>query len=201
MISFLRGQLAESFPNRAIVEVNGVGYEVWIPISTYDRLPHPGEPLKLLTHLQIREDEHTLYGFFTDEERDLFRLLMNQVSGIGPKMALAVLSGMAVDRFKQAVATNDIAGLSKIKGVGKKTAERIVLELRDKVGVATAWQAAAAANTTPVQAHANDAILALITLGYKQVDAQKAVKEYMATVPGTPGVDEVLRGALRLLSA
>lgn len=201
MISFLRGQLAESFPNRAIVEVNGVGYEVWIPISTYDRLPHPGEPLKLLTHLQIREDEHTLYGFFTDGERDLFRLLMNQVSGIGPKMALAVLSGMAVDRFKQAVATNDIAGLSKIKGVGKKTAERIVLELRDKVGVATAWQAATAASTTPMQAHANDAILALITLGYKQVDAQKAVKDFLAANGGSPGVDEILRGALRLLSS
>ena len=100
MITFLRGHLAESFPNRAVVDVGGVGYGVHIPISTYDALPGVGQPVRLLTHLQVREDAHDLYGFASEEERELFRLLINQVSGIGPKLALAVLSGMPVATFK-----------------------------------------------------------------------------------------------------
>ena len=144
MITFLKGLLDESFPNRAVIDVGGVGYAVHIPISTYDALPGPGQPVRLLTHLQVREDAHDLYGFASEEERDLFRLLINQVSGVGPKLALAVLSGMPVAVFKSCVARNDLAALGRIKGVGKKTAERIVVELRDKVGVAAAWQAATA---------------------------------------------------------
>jgi holliday junction DNA helicase RuvA len=201
MITFLRGQLVESFPNRAVIDVGGVGYEVAIPISTFDALPGPGQPVRLLTHMIVREDDQSLCGFATEEERDLFRLLINQVSGIGPKMGLAVLSGMPVSRFKACVAANDLAALSKIKGVGKKTAERIVLELRDKVGVATAWQTAAAANVPPAQAHANDAVLALLSLGYKQVEAQKAVAEFLKSHPGEPTVTQILTGALRALTS
>lgn len=201
MITFLRGQLAESFPNKAIVDVGGVGYEVAIPISTYDRLPAPGQAVRLLTHLQVREDAHELYGFGSEEERDLFRLLINQVSGIGPKLALAVLSGMPVAQFKGCVAAGDIAAISKIKGLGKKTAERVVVELRDKVGVASAWQAAAAANTPPLQAHANDAVLALVSLGYKQPEAHKAVEAFLKNADGEPATDVILRGALRLLNS
>ncbi|MGI8602815.1 MAG: Holliday junction branch migration protein RuvA [Verrucomicrobiales bacterium] len=201
MITFLKGELAEGLPNRATVNINGIGYEVHIPVSTYDKLPAVGQQVHLLTHLQVREDEHTLYGFVSDTERDLFRLLINQVSGIGPKMALSILSGMPVETFKACVANSDIAALSRIKGVGKKTAERIVVELRDKVGAASAWQAAASANLGAAQGGANDAVLALLTLGYKQVEAHKAVKEFLATVSGQPGPDEMLRGALRVLNS
>jgi Holliday junction DNA helicase RuvA len=200
MITHLRGQLAESFPNRAIVDVAGVGYEVHIPISTYDALPPPGQPVRLLTHHQVREDAQELYGFVSEAERDLFRLLINQVSGIGPRMALAVLSGMPVGRFKVCVATGDLVALAKIKGVGKKTAERIVVELRDKVGVAAAWQAPAA-NVPPLQSHATDAVLALVSLGYRQAEAHKAVQEFLASTPGELATDVILRGALRALTS
>ena len=141
MITFLQGALSESLPTQIVVDVGGVGYQVIIPLSSYDRLPTVGAPVKVLTHLQVREDAHILYGFMSLPERDLFRLLVNNVSGIGPKMALAVLSGMSVANFKNAVVGNDISALSKISGVGKKTAERMVLELRDKLGVAATWEA------------------------------------------------------------
>jgi Holliday junction DNA helicase RuvA len=134
--------------------------------------------VRILTHLHVREDAQILYGFMTAAERDLFRLLVNHVSGIGPKLALAVLSGMSVNHFKAAVVNADVAALSKISGLGKKTAERIVLELKDKVGVTAAWEAASAAHApTPEQAQANEAILALIALGYKQVEAHRIVHD------------------------
>jgi Holliday junction DNA helicase RuvA len=145
MITFLNGRLTSALPTQAIIDVGGVGYEVLIPLSSYDKLPAPGQPVHLLTHLHVREDAHVLYGFMTAAERDLFRLLVNHVSGIGPKLSLAVLSGMTVSNFKSAVVNADIASLSKISGLGKKTAERIVLELKDKLGVVAAWEAASAA--------------------------------------------------------
>src|SRR3954451_21523721 len=142
MITFLNGTLATALPTQATVNVGGVGYEVFIPLSSYDKLPAAGEPLRILTHLHVREDAHILYGFMTAAERDLFRLLVNNVSGIGPKLALAVLSGMSVDRFKAAVVNADIGSLSKISGLGKKTAERFVLEFKDKRAIDTPWEAA-----------------------------------------------------------
>src|SRR3989449_11477931 len=140
MITFLDGKLVSALPTQAIVDVGGVGYEVFIPLSSYDKLPAPGQPVRVLTHLHVREDAHVLYGFMSGAERDLFRLLVNNVSGIGPKLALAVLSGMSVTNFKSAVVNSDVAALAKISGLGKKTAERIVLELKDKLGVAAAWE-------------------------------------------------------------
>jgi Holliday junction DNA helicase RuvA len=201
MITFLRGRLASSLPDRACIDVGGVGYEVYVPVSTYDRLGETGREVTLLTHFHVREQEQTLYGFATDEERDLFRLLINRVTGVGPKMGLAILSGMSVRDFKRHVVHGDIAALSKISGVGKKTAERIILELKDKVGVGEAWKdtAPGAPAATPQQAVANDVILALINLGYKQVEAQKAVKKALDDgVP--PDQGSVLRSALRQLS-
>jgi holliday junction DNA helicase RuvA len=178
MITFLDGKLTSALPTQAIVEVNGVGYEVFIPLSSYDKLPAVGQPIRILTHLVVREDAHVLYGFMTPPERDLFRLLVNNVSGIGPKLALAVLSGMSVTNFKSAVVNSDVVALSKISGLGKKTAERIVLELKDKVGVAAAWEAASAMHApTPELERANEAVLALIALGYKQVEAHRVVRE------------------------
>src|SRR3954470_1682067 len=178
MITFLEGKLVSALPTQATVDVAGVGYEVAIPLSSYDKMPVAGQPIHILTHLHVREDAHILYGFMTAAERDLFRLLVNNVSGIGPKLGLAVLSGMSVNNFKAAVVNSDVAALSKISGLGKKTAERIVLELKDKVGVAAAWEAASAAHApTPEQGQANEAVLALIALGYKQIDAHKAVRD------------------------
>src|SRR6476620_3856739 len=178
MITFLNGTLTSALPTQAVIEVNGVGYEVFIPLSSYDKLPAVGQPIRILTHLHVREDAHILYGFMTPAERDLFRLLVNNVSGIGPKLGLAVLSGMSVNNFKTAVVNSDVAALSKISGLGKKTAERIVLELKDKVGVAAAWEASSAAHApTPEQGRENEAVLALIALGYKQADAHKAVHD------------------------
>src|SRR5881392_2844682 len=178
MITFLDGKLVSALPTQAIVDVGGVGYEVFIPLASYDKLPPVGQPVRILTHLHVREDAQVLYGFMTPAERDLFRLLVNNVSGIGPKLALDVLSGMSVNNFKAAVVASDIASLSKISGLGKKTAERIVLELKDKLGVAAAWEVASGMHApTPEQEQANEAVLALIALGYKQIDAHKAVRE------------------------
>src|ERR687893_68894 len=166
MITFLAGKLVAALPTQAVIDVSGVGYEVLIPLSSYDRLPAVGQAVHVLTHLHVREDAHILFGFMTVAERDLFRLLVNNVSGIGPKLALAVLSGMSVSNFKGAVVNGDVALLSKISGLGKKTAERIVLELKDKVGVAAAWEAASASHApSPEQEQANEAVLALIALG------------------------------------
>src|SRR3954470_7214305 len=145
MIAFLEGKLVNSLPTQAAIDVNGVGYEVFIPLSSYDKLPPPGQPVRILNHLHVREDAQILYGVMSLAERDLFRLLVNHVTGIGPKLALAVLSGMSVNHFTSAVVNSDVASLSKISGLGKKTAERIVLELKDKLGVAAAWEAASAA--------------------------------------------------------
>src|SRR6202043_1534172 len=170
--------LTRALPTQAIVDVSGVGYEIFIPLSSYDKLPAVGQPIHILTHLHVREDAHMLYGFMSAAEGDLFRLLVNNVSGIGPKLALAVLSGMSVNNFKAAVVNSDVASLAKISGLGKKTAERIVLELKDKLGVAAAWEAASAPHApAPEQERANEAVLALIALGYKQIDAHKTVHE------------------------
>jgi len=196
VIARLRGTILEAYPNQLIVDVHGVGYEVLVPLSTFDRL-HAAEGLAvdLRTHLHVRETAHTLYGFASEEERDVFLLLIDRVSGIGPAIAMAVLSGMPVTQFKSGVVQGDVAALSRIKGVGKKTAERIILELKDKVGVTETWQDAAAGQ---VSAPAADAELALIALGYKQVDARKAVRKALDLDP-TAATEALVRGALRLL--
>jgi Holliday junction DNA helicase RuvA len=199
MITFLEGTLMEAFPTHVVVAVQGIGYHVFIPLSSYDRLTAVGAPLKILTHLQVREDAHILFGFMSAAERDLFRLLVNHVSGIGPKTALDVLSGISVVNFKAAVVSGDAALLARTKGIGKKTAERIIVELKDKVGVAAAWEAASAAHApSPQETRINDAVLALISLGYKQVDAHKAVKSASEKTPGQ-GTEELVRAALKLL--
>ena len=201
MIAFLEGVLEEALPTQIIVNVHGVGYHVMIPLSSFERLSDPGSPVKILTHLVVREDSHTLYGFGTLAERDLFRLLLNHVSGVGPKLALAILSGMTVELFKAAVVSSDIAAISRIKGVGKKTAERVVLELKDKVGVAAEWEAASAAKAPSERDQAvHDAVLALISLGYKQIEAHKAIKQCLGEAPESLAADELVRMALKILA-
>lgn len=198
MITFLHGKLTEALPTQVTVEVNGVGYEVLIPLSSFDKLPQPGQDVKLLTQLVVREDAHTLYGFATAAERELFRLLVNSVSGIGPKTALNILSGMNAVTFRGAVANGDVKALSQISGVGKKTAERIVVELRDKIGAAGVWEAASAQRAlSPADQKINDAVLALLALGFKQVDAHHTVRQAQSALGVQATVEDLVRAALR----
>jgi Holliday junction DNA helicase RuvA len=198
MISFLHGKLVDALPTQVTIDVNGVGYEALIPLSSFDKLPAPGGEVKLLTHLAVREDAHVLYGFMTAAERELFRMLINTVSGIGPKTALNVLSGMNPVAFRGAVASGDVKALSQISGVGKKTAERIVVELRDKVGAAGAWEASSAAHgLTPADQKVNDAVLALMALGFKQPDAHDSVRAAQAMLGNSASVEALVRAALK----
>ena len=194
MITFLQGKLIEALPTQVVVEAGGIGYEVLIPLSSFDKLPLPGQPVKILTQLIIREDAHVLYGFMSAAERDLFRLLINSVSGIGPKTALNILSGMNAVAFRGAVAGSDVKSLSQISGVGKKTAERIVVELRDKIGAAGALEAASAKHSLSADDQkTNDATLALMALGFKQVDAHDAVRAAQAMLGAGATVEQLIR--------
>src|SRR6059036_3297534 len=198
MITFLRGTLVEALPTQVTIEVHGVGYEVLIPLSSFEALPAPGGQVRLLTHLAIREDAHVLYGFMTTAERDLFRLLIHTVSGIGPKIALNLLSGMSVAALRGAVANGDVKALAQISGVGKKTAERIVVELKDKVGAAGAWEASSAQRAlSPEEQKVNDAVLALIALGFKQIEAHDAVRAAMSALGLRATVEDLVRASLR----
>lgn len=197
MISFLRGVVAEALPQCLVLDVNGVGYEVIVPLSTFDSInPVIGQTVTLKTHLHIRENMQLLYGFASDAERDIFRLLIERVSGIGPATAISLLSGLNVNAFKSAVVNGDVHAIARAKGVGKKTAERIVLELKDKVGLAATWEAQQQGTTSPAAA---DAELALVALGFKQADARKAISTLLRDNPQA-GTDELIRGALRHMS-
>ncbi len=198
MIGFLRGKLVEALPTQAIVDVSGVGYDVLIPLSSYDKLPAPGTEVKLLTHLAVREDAHILYGFMTHAERDMFRLLIHTVSGIGPKIALNILSGMNVTSIRAAVANGDAKSLSQISGVGKKTAERIIVELKDKIGPAGAWEGSSARHAlSAADQKLNDAVLALVALGYKHADAHTMARASMASARPDVSLEEIVRHALK----
>jgi Holliday junction DNA helicase RuvA len=173
-----------------------VGYEVLIPISSYDRLPAPEKPCHILTHDYIREDQHTLFGFMTEQERDLFLRLL-AVSGVGPKIALSALSGMSVRDFKRAIVEGDVKRLSSISGIGKKMAERIAVELKHKI---TAGEALEATSDQPEElaqdARVQDAVMALTSLGYKQADAWKMVQRALKHLKDEHAVEDLIRLAL-----
>lgn len=203
MITFLHGKLIEALPTQVTVEVHGVGYEVLIPLSSFDRLPGVGAEVHLLTHLAVREDAHTLYGFMSAAERDLFRLLVHTVSGIGPKLALNVLSGMSVTGLTAAVSAGDVKALSGISGVGKKTAERIVVELRDKLGgfaispSGAGMGGAGAAKLPASETKLNDATAALAALGFKPLDAHTAVRAALSLLGESASVEQLVRACLK----
>ena len=202
MIARLAGTLAESSYTSCVVDCGGVGYEVQIPVSTFDKLPQPGEQVVLKIHTAVREDAITLFGFATEEERKLFRLLI-EVSGIGGKLALNVLSSTAVTTFCAAVAASDVKALSRINGIGKRTAERIIVELRDKLNAGLGGDAAiAAAVASPQNASAiNDVALALEQLGFKRDAIDKVLKTLAAEMPeGEIDGEKLLRNAIRKLS-
>src|SRR5580693_486428 len=198
MINFLQGNLVEMLPTQVTVDVHGVGYEALIPLSSYDKLPPLGGEVKLLTHLAIRDDAHVLYGFMTPAEREMFRLLINTVSGIGPKIALNVLSGMSVTILRGAVSNGDVKALSQISGVGRKTAERIVVELKDKIGAAGAWEALSAARgLSDADQKINDAVLALMALGFKQIEAHDSIRAAQAALGPAAAVEDLVRASLK----
>ena len=196
MIVFLEGILDRKEPHRAVMNVNGVGYEASIALSTFDRLPAEGSRFRLVTLHVVREDAHLLYGFADEEERNAF-LLVTAVNGIGPKLGLALLSGMPVRELKAAIVNGDIKRLSSVSGIGKKSAERIVLELRDKIGKGDAMEAIAGeAPSGPVNAKLRDALAALVSLGHKQADAQQLIRAAMPKITEDMDVGEILRRIL-----
>lgn len=200
MITFVEGILETVLPTMIVINAGGIGYQILIPLSSFDRMSAVGSRMRILTHHHIREDAQTLYGFLSEAERDLFRLLLMHVSGVGPKLALAVLSGMSLDEFKSAVICSNIAAISKISGVGKKTAERMVLELKDKLGVAAGWEAASRHQLIgSPEKNLYDAILALISLGYKQAEADRAARKVVSVLGTTASTEEIIRDALKQL--
>ena len=192
MIGRLAGILLEKNPPQITVDVQGIGYEVDVPMSTFYNLPATGEKVALVTHLQVREDAHCLYGFLTEGERATFRQLL-KISGIGARTALAVLSGLSVNELAQAVALQEAGRLVKIPGIGKKTAERLLLELKDKLPKATLTAAAATAAAPDA---GSDILNALLALGYNEREALGAMK----ALPAGVAVSEGIRQALKSLS-
>ena len=191
MIGRLAGILLEKNPPHILLDCHGVGYEVDVPMSTFYNLPSAGEPVTLLTQLIVREDAHLLYGFLTQQERAAFRELL-KITGVGARMALAVLSGMSVQELAQAVTLQDAARLTRVPGIGKKTAERLLLELKGKLGADIGALAGAAAAAD----HAGDILNALLAHGYSEKEALAVVKN----VPAGTGVSEGIKLALKALS-
>jgi Holliday junction DNA helicase RuvA len=191
MIGRLNGTLADKNPPQVLVDCHGVGYEVDVPMSTFYNLPGVGEPVSLLTHFVVREDAQVLFGFGTASEREAFRQLI-RISGVGPRTALSVLSGMSVGDIAQAVTAQDASRLVKVPGIGKKTAERLLLELKGKIGADLGAPAGGGA-TTDAQA---DILQALVALGYSDREAQAALK----ALPKDVGVSEGIRLALKSLA-
>ena len=196
MIVFLDGVLEEKEPTRVVVNVNGVGYEASIPLSSYDRLPETGKRVRLLTVPVVREDAHLLFGFMTGEERETF-LLLTSVNGIGPKLGLAVLGGLSVRDLKAAIAGGDVKRLSGISGIGKKTAERLILEMRDKLGKGELLESLTGGKTPGRRdSQLRDALRALISLGHKQADAQRMVMDMAADITPETTLEDILRKVL-----
>ena len=194
MIVFLQGTLVDKQPTRVQLDVRDVGYELFIPLSSYDRLPSVGGACRLLVHDHLREDAHQLFGFVTEGERSLFEQLIG-ISGIGPKLALSALSGLSVREIKAAVIEGDVKRLSGIPGVGRKTAERMIVDLRDKITAGEALEAVAGPAESPDDARLRDAVLALIALGYKRETAHKQVLAAMHDGAAV-SVEELVRKAL-----
>ncbi|MCH8475001.1 MAG: Holliday junction branch migration protein RuvA [Opitutales bacterium] len=206
MIATIRGTLTQATPVQAIIECGGLGYEVFIPITTAEKLPSPGKEAMLHTVAVYREDNQSLYGFSTRDEKDFFRLLVEKVSGVGPKVALSIMSKLSLPVLRSAIGSGDAALLAKCPGIGKKTAERLIVELRDKVGMdflpsgesptggsgGTAPESAGEGGVSPFQ----DAVMALISLGYKAPDADKAIRKAQSALGQEATVETLIKKAL-----
>jgi len=198
MIVSLRGKLIEAGVLRVVIEFAGVGYEVNVPVTTAERLPKLGAEVFLLVHHVFREDGQALYGFAVAEEREFFKLLVEKVSGVGPKMALNILSRLSLPILRDAILRGDVALLSQCPGIGKKTAERLVMELKDKVGLEGSAPSVATISPTAALAPtpASDALAALVALGFKPADADKGVRTAVAKLGPGATADQLVKAAL-----
>lgn len=193
MITFLEGCLEEKQPARLVINVGGVGYEVAVPLSSFDSLPAEGEQARILIYHHITDSSQALFGFATDDERRMFTLLLG-VSGVGPKIAVSALSGLSVRELKTALVEGDVKRISSISGIGKKTAERIIVELRDKFSAGETLEALSGIDEPSGDTRLRDAALALVSLGYKQEDARKMIKK--VGVDADASVEDMVRMAL-----
>ncbi len=201
MITSIQGLLTAATPLHAIIELNGLGYEVNIPVTTAEKLPATGSTVKLHTHVIYREDAQTLYGFATPAERDFFRLMIEHVSGVGPKSALTIMSKLSLPSLQSAISSGDIATLSKCPGIGKKTAERLVIELRAKVGITGSAETVLSASDTdsaavPADTRMRDAVMALGALGYKTADADEAIRRATLALGPKATTEQLIKKAL-----
>lgn len=197
MIAYLEGKLVEKSPTHLILEVNGVGYSISIPVSTYSSLGEAGQTVKVLTCQQVREDELKLYGFSTKPEKELFELLIN-VNGVGPKMALSILSCVPVEEFQRSVLREDLDVLTTISGVGKKTAQRLIVELKEKLSKVDLGERKELKEKETVFVPALDeAIMALVSLGYTKPDAKKALERVVKDTKESLPVEELIKRALK----
>jgi len=198
LIAHLKGTVLESTPLMVVLDIAGVGYEIHVPVTTAEKIPPAGNECRLFTHAVYREDSASVYGFMEKEDRDFFRLLVEKVSGIGPRIGIAILSRMSTENLRIAIANADIASLSKCPGIGKKTAERLVIELKDKVGSSKSSpiphsienSLSTATNTQ------QDAITSLIVLGYKQTDAEKLIRKASGQLSKDASVEALVKLAL-----
>jgi len=199
LITSIQGLLTSATPLHAVIELNGFGYEVHIPVTTAEKLPSPGVVVKLHTLVIYREDSQTLYGFSTPPERDFFRLLIENVTGVGPKLALTIMSRLSLPSLESAIRMGDVVTLSKCQGIGKKTAERLIVELKSKVGGSDLGAPAIGtgeANAGGGAAPHRDAVSALIALGYKAADADQAVRRAALALGGSATTEKLIKKAL-----
>jgi Holliday junction DNA helicase RuvA len=195
LISYIRGTLVEKTPAKIVVETHGLGYEVLIPLSSYDALGEVGAEVLLHTHFHVREDAHHLFGFITLKERQLFEMLIS-VSGIGPRSALTILSGASVDDFCDAIVREEVGFLTAISGVGRKTAQRLIVELKSRISEEEV-RVGAGVGAVSGQESVSEAVQALISLGFTRPAARKAVEKCLSDGGPGIGVEEMIRGALR----
>lgn len=200
MITSIQGVLAAATPLSAIIELNGLGYEVHIPVTTAEKLPPTGSTVKLHTLVIYREDAQTLYGFATVEDRDFFRLMIEHVTGVGPKMALTIMSKLSLASLSAAIRDGDIATLAKCPGIGKKTAERLVVELRAKVGATSSAVVSLATGDAPERpagdSRIRDAVMALVALGYKADAADEAIRRAGLQLGANATTEQLIKKAL-----
>lgn len=195
MIGWLKGILAEKTPTRIVVDVQGVGYELLVPVSTFERLGDIGATVKVLTYLHVREDILQLYGFHSMKEKQMFLSLLS-ISGIGPKLALGILSGNSVDELMVKIANGDVDSLTRLQGVGKKTAQRLVMELKDKFVEIAGTTATAVRASSVLNSKQQEAVLALVSLGFSRAAAEKTLAGIIAKEPDLD-VDDLIRRALK----
>lgn len=201
MITSIQGTLVSATPLHAVIETGGFGYEVNIPVTTAERLPATGSAVKLHTLVIYREDSQTLYGFASTADRDFFRLMIEHVTGVGPKVALGIMSRLSLPLLESAIRMGDIASLAKCPGIGKKTAERLVIELRSKVGAVGADASSPGSSLAPHEAQSGDsrlrdAVLAMTALGYKTADADAAVRRALLAIGADATTEQLIKKAL-----